>query len=223
MRGKPAAQVEELPVGSPAETTPSQLICPTDAPATIVPFAVQSIEMDPGVTSAGLGRAPSPRPFPTHSGSTQLDSHTDMIFAYFDFLETETLSHIAPEDVKFLEYKGCFHIPQRPILDDLVREYFLHVHPVLPVLDERLFWEIYIPGGSRTGCRKVPLFVFRAMLFVSCSVSDFDRGPYLSLSNGYCVVCIRQYNSAVGISECTRSTMLHVQSCQASLRFQYHL
>lgn len=176
MRGKPAAQVEEVPVGCPAETTPSQLICPTDAPATNFPFSVQSIEMDPGVTSAGLDRVPSPRPFPTCRGSTQPNSHTDMIFAYFDFLETETLSHIAPEDFKFLEYKGCFHIPQRPILDDLVREYFLHVHPVLPVLDERLFWDLYIPGGSRAGRRKVPLFVFRAMLFVSCSVSDLIAG-----------------------------------------------
>jgi hypothetical protein len=98
-----------------------------------------------------------------------------MIFAYFDFLKAETLSHIAPEDFKFLEYKGCFHIPPRPILDDLVREYFLHVHPVLPVIDERLFWEMYFPGRRRTGDRKLPLFVFRAMLFVSCSVSESNR------------------------------------------------
>jgi hypothetical protein len=106
-----------------------------------------------------------------------------MIFAYFDFLEMESLSHIAPEDFKFLENKGCFHIPQRPILDDLVREYFLHVHPGLPVVDERLFWDMYFLGGRRPECRKISLFLFRAMLFVSCSVSAFNR-ELTVISNG---------------------------------------
>jgi len=177
MRGKPPAPTQEVPVGSPEDILPSQLILPTGgSPANSLnrfTLAVESIETGPDISSAKPYRAPSPRPFPGYSASAQLTPYADMIFAYFDFLETESLSHIAPEDFKFLENKGCFHIPQRPILDDLVREYFLHVHPGLPVVDERLFWEMYLLGGRRPECRKVPLFLFRAMLFVSCSVSVF--------------------------------------------------
>ncbi|KAL2065772.1 hypothetical protein VTL71DRAFT_3442 [Oculimacula yallundae] len=103
--------------------------------------------------------------------------HPDMIYSYFDFIEAETFSHIAPEDFKFLEFKGCFHLPSRPILDDLVREYFLHVHPVLPIIDERAFWELYFPRDDnkrRSTDQKIPLFVFRAMLFVSCGFVSND-------------------------------------------------
>lgn len=94
-----------------------------------------------------------------------------MIFSYYGFLEADTLSHIAPDDFKFLEHKGCFHIPSRPILDDFVREYFLHVHPGLPLTDEREFWELYL--GDEQVIRKpkkLSLFLFRAMMFASCSV-----------------------------------------------------
>jgi hypothetical protein len=168
MRGDPPGPVEEVPAASPAELTPS-----TETPAIISPFVIESIEKKtPGLTTAGYYPTPSNQPFPPISNSN-LSSQADMMFAYFDFLEAETLSHIAPDDFKFLEYKGCFHLPSRPILDDLVREYFLHVHPVLPVIDERAFWEMYFPSGRRVAYRKIPLFVFRAMLFVSCSVSYY--------------------------------------------------
>lgn len=165
-RGKLPAPVEEVPVCSPEEIIPSQLIFPTDGPVVI-----ESIETGLNIPCAKPYRDPSPQVFPSYSIPVQSTPHADMIFAYFDFLETEPLSHISPEDFKFLENKGCFHIPQRPILDDLVREYFLHVHPGLPVIDERRFWEMYLSGGRRPECRKIPLFLFRAMLFVSCAVS----------------------------------------------------
>ena len=95
----------------------------------------------------------------------------DMLYSYYDFVEAESISHLSPDDFQFLEYKGCFHLPARSILDELVRQYFLHVHPVFPLIDEQLFWEAYKPVGMRPPQLKIPLFVFRAMLFVSCSVS----------------------------------------------------
>ena len=91
-----------------------------------------------------------------------------MIFSYYGFLEAGPLSHIPPEDFTFLEHKGCFHLPSRTILDEFIREYFLHVHPVLPILDERQFWDVYLADGR--GHKRMSLFLFRAMLFVSCSV-----------------------------------------------------
>lgn len=100
------------------------------------------------------------------------NTHGDILYSYYDFIEAESISHIAPEDFKFLEYKGCFHLPARPPLDELVREYFLHVHPVFPLIDERMFWEAYSlnPLGTMRSPFKIPLLVFRAMIFVSCSV-----------------------------------------------------
>ncbi|KXH45059.1 fungal specific transcription factor domain-containing protein [Colletotrichum simmondsii] len=43
----------------------------------------------------------------------------------------------------FLEQQGCLHIPTPTILDDFVRHYFLYVHPILPIIDEGAFWDIY--------------------------------------------------------------------------------
>lgn len=97
--------------------------------------------------------------------------HTDMLYTYFNFVGTETWEHIAPEDFKFLECKGCFHLPSRPVLDELVHEYFLHVHPILPIINEQEFWNMYFSSDRQSTQGKIPLFVFRAMLFVSCSVS----------------------------------------------------
>ena len=176
MRCEPPGSAEEVSASIPTGTRESQLAPPAETPAVTPPFAVEAVEAIekkiPDFTTAGSYPLPSTQPFPSFNNSTQLSSQTDMMFAYFDFLEAETLSHIAPEDFKFLEYKGCFHLPSRPILDELVREYFLHVHPALPVIDECAFWEMYFPSGRRAVHRKIPLFVFRAMLFVSCSVSD---------------------------------------------------
>lgn len=114
--------------------------------------------------------ATSSFPFgPQSNGST---SNLGVIFSYYSsFLDSEPLSHISPDDFKFLEYKGCLHLPVRSVLDSFVYEYFLHVHPCLPILNERDFWDTYLDDGRRPRQRKpIPLFVLRAMMFSSCSV-----------------------------------------------------
>lgn len=164
--------MEELLAGSSTEMQLSQLIQPIDTSATIHPLAVESIEGGPAVTfSRPRDLEPFTRPFPILGRRAQPSLQTDMIFSYYDFLTADKWSHITPEDFGFLEYKGCFHLPSSPMLDDLVRECFLHVHPILPIIDEREFWEMYLPSRRPAGNRKISLFVFRAMLFVSCSVS----------------------------------------------------
>jgi len=146
---------------------------PAQNPAKNFPGAIISV---PVSQSEDVNRNLLPTPWP-FAASTKPDqpavvtSHFDMIFSYYHFLEADTLSHIAPEDFKFLEHKGCFHVPSRPILDEFVREYFLHVHPALPILDERELWELYL--GDQQLYRKpkkLSLFLFRAMLFATCSV-----------------------------------------------------
>lgn len=96
--------------------------------------------------------------------------YKNILYTFFDFIEVESLAHLAPEDLRFLESKGCFHFPSVALLDELVREYFLHVHPMLPIINEKEFWRIYHPCAEKGARGKISLFVFRAMLFVSCSV-----------------------------------------------------
>lgn len=82
---------------------------------------------------------------------------------------------LSPACVHFLEAQRCFRVPISPILDAFVREYFLHVHPFLPIINEGDFWDIYRCDGGGAGENTAqdqgsfPLVVLQAMLLASCS------------------------------------------------------
>lgn len=80
-----------------------------------------------------------------------------------------------PQDVNFLDSQGCLRVPTRPILDEFVQQYFLHVHPLLPFLNEGDFWNLYCHQGSGGTGEKMSLLVFQAMLFSCCNVSRLLR------------------------------------------------
>ncbi|KAF5594053.1 cutinase transcription factor 1 beta [Fusarium subglutinans] len=123
-----------------------------------------------------LGVCPSSpsNPSPCHLDSVQTESTdarsegdstmlepTDNRLA---FISNPDLSKLLPDDVCFLRRQGCLNVPPRPMLDEFIREYFLHVHPMLPLMDESVFWEEY-----REETNKLSLFLIQAMLFASCS------------------------------------------------------
>jgi hypothetical protein len=98
--------------------------------------------------------------------------NTHVIYSYYPFLRLDTLPYMTPEDVNFLESQGCFRVPIRPLLDQFVKEYFLHIHPGLPIIDEGTFWEMYTNRGSHLAEHpRMSLFVFQAMAFASSCVS----------------------------------------------------
>ncbi|KAL2787777.1 fungal-specific transcription factor domain-containing protein [Aspergillus keveii] len=68
-------------------------------------------------------------------------------------------------DSNLLQQRGCLSIPVRGPLNELIREYFLHVHPNLPVINEADFWDTYMNGRPEP----IPLMLFQAMLFAACS------------------------------------------------------
>lgn len=110
----------------------------------------------------------SPEQIDNESRST-LESH--VMFSFYPFLELDILSHMSSQDVNILEQSGCFRVPRRPALDEFVREYFMHVHPSLPMLDEGEFWDGYMSRSSiPSDGHRMSLFVFQAMLFAACSV-----------------------------------------------------
>lgn len=108
-------------------------------------------------------------------------------FSYYGFLKVKDLTTLLPEDVRYLETKGCLHVPSGAHLDQFVGHYFLHVHPCMPILDEGEFWDMY---SSKRDDKKKPvgisLLVFQAMLFAASTVGIFLRAlsnstKYLSL------------------------------------------
>lgn len=110
--------------------------------------------------------------------TTQPNPTNQMKLACYSFLETDFISSISPEDFDYLDHLGCFQLPRGSNLDELVRGYFLYVHPHLPLFDEGKFWETYSshqPGAN--GTSRISMFVFQALLLVSCSVSSYLASP----------------------------------------------
>jgi hypothetical protein len=71
------------------------------------------------------------------------------------------------QDINFLDLEGCFRVPVRSILDQFIEQYFLHVHPMMPLLNEGDFWDMY-DSLSDTPPRNLSLLLFQAILFASC-------------------------------------------------------
>lgn len=94
-------------------------------------------------------------------------------FSSYPFLELEGLAALDPEDVAFLNAKGCLEVPEPALLDDFVRQYFQHIHPCTPVIDEAVFWKLYRQEPEDPQAPKVSLLFFQALLFAS--------SPYISL------------------------------------------
>jgi hypothetical protein len=98
------------------------------------------------------------------------EDHTHAV--HYPFLDTDFTSNIPSEDLKYLEYLGCFQLPLQHHLHELVRAYFLYVHPHLPIINEGQFWDTYLGREEGGEVSRLSLFVFQAMLLVSCSVSS---------------------------------------------------
>ncbi|KAF5681399.1 cutinase transcription factor 1 beta [Fusarium denticulatum] len=101
------------------------------------------------------------------------NTRSHITYSYYPFL-TVDMSGLEPDDVYYLESRNCLSVPTPDALDDFIREYFLHVHPGLPLLDEAQFWAVYSGDKEPRGEPTISLFLFQAMLFVSCSFVPFS-------------------------------------------------
>ncbi|KAF6811795.1 fungal specific transcription factor domain-containing protein [Colletotrichum sojae] len=117
---------------------------------------------------------PLPSSGPT-SATTQLpgdERHSlgvDVTYSFYPFLVLGNLHNIPPQDVNFLELQGCLRIPTRAVVDEFVQQYFLHVHPLLPMLNEGDFWDVYCMNPASLSNDRISLLLFQAMLFASCN------------------------------------------------------
>lgn len=93
---------------------------------------------------------------------------------------------LSPDDIRTLERQQCFQIPSGAVLDEFVRQYFLYVHPCLPMLNEGVFWSMYSrrphAGPEALSCS---LVLFQAMLFASSRV--ITSSEWLHMSHAYLI------------------------------------
>lgn len=108
----------------------------------------------------------------TASEPSQGISDQSVVFSYYEFLELKALPKLLSADVKYLESKGCFRVPGDSYLGDFMQEYFLHVHPCLPILNEGDFWNLYGQMDTMIRASKVSLLVLQAMLFAASAVCN---------------------------------------------------
>ncbi|KAI5922043.1 fungal-specific transcription factor domain-containing protein [Camillea tinctor] len=111
---------------------------------------------------------------PLWVGDQRIAVNADVTYSYYPFITISNLHNIMPQDVNYLESQGCLRVPTRNILDEFVQQYFLHVHPLMPLLNEGDFWDMY--GDHRGGGsgEKISLLVFQAMMFSSCNFVSKD-------------------------------------------------
>ncbi|KAK9777243.1 putative Zn(2)-C6 fungal-type domain-containing protein [Seiridium cardinale] len=104
---------------------------------------------------------------PLWVGDQRVQVNADITYSYYPFLTLDNLPNVMPQDVNYLESQGCFRVPTREILDEFVQQYFLHVHPVMPMLNEGDFWDMYGESGHGGSGERMSLLVFQSMLFSS--------------------------------------------------------
>lgn len=102
----------------------------------------------------------------------------------YAFLDCAALERLEPVDLAYLRESGALHLPSRDVINVFVKEYFLHVHPMLPLLEERSFWKALnciSEDGGRSDFKGISLFLFQAVLAASSIVSAFEPHPFPDL------------------------------------------
>ncbi|KAF7560803.1 hypothetical protein G7046_g3341 [Stylonectria norvegica] len=106
-------------------------------------------------------------PCPTESPSSSV------FYLDYPFLQVGNLENLLSGDIDYLELQGCFQVPRREVLDEIVQQYFLHVHPLLPLFHEGDFWHMYSHRGpADVSAPKMSLLVWQSLMFASCNFTS---------------------------------------------------
>ncbi|KPM37419.1 hypothetical protein AK830_g9122 [Neonectria ditissima] len=118
------------------------------------------------------------------STDPQIGLTSDIVYSYYPFLTMGNLPNIPPQDVNFLELQGCLRVPTRTMLDEFLQQYFLHVHPLLPLINEGDFWDLQChSANSGMPTERMSLLLFQAILFASCNFVSRDTIKALGFPN----------------------------------------
>ncbi|KAI0431529.1 hypothetical protein F5Y09DRAFT_304348 [Xylaria sp. FL1042] len=128
----------------------------------------QTLDNTPSIATQNFGLVGNPD-IPFWVGEQQVVINADITYSYYPFISISNLHNVMPQDVNYLDSQGCLRIPTRAILDEFMQQYFLHVHPLLPFINEGDFWDLYCHEGSGGSGEKMSLLVFQAMMFSCCN------------------------------------------------------
>lgn len=127
------------------------------------------------------------------SGEQSTRFGADITYTYYPFIEVNNLSAIPPQDINYLDLQGCLRVPTKTILDEFVKQFFLHVHPIMPLLNEGDFWEMYASQAQGTHVStRISLLMIHAMLFSVCGVSLETVVRAEVVADFPCLVCVSE-------------------------------
>ncbi|GMG23408.1 unnamed protein product [Aspergillus oryzae] len=132
------------------------------------------------------------------AGKTSVDLTTpgNVSFFFCPFLTLNGLAILPQEDVTYLASKGSLSVPDWSTINEFARQYFLQIHPCLPVLDEAGFWpendafakaQGSVPLAHHTSAhdpQASSIWLMRAIqnaMIVGCGPGPGDQGINLSL------------------------------------------
>ncbi|CAG8367821.1 unnamed protein product [Penicillium salamii] len=114
-----------------------------------------------GYASSGLDRE--------RTGVVKVGPCPEVLYSYYPFLVINNIRNIPPHDFNFLDVQGCLRLPPPDVLHEFIQQYFLHVHPILPLINEGDFWDLYSDTAHGPRREFLPLLLFQAILFASCN------------------------------------------------------
>ncbi|RSM09179.1 hypothetical protein CEP52_004286 [Fusarium oligoseptatum] len=178
--GPPTPKSITNPTGSPSLGEPSehdQFLTGCTSPSTNKPLAQSDFaakQHDP-ITVANNSNIPSMTVgVEAHRYSAEVAQrpgstcHPD-----YSFLQAPDTKSLLPQDLAFLTSQGCFVVPHRAALDEFMQQYFLHVHPMLPILNEKDHWQAYNSQDPQ-GQGSMSILVLQGLLFVSSGFMSLD-------------------------------------------------
>ncbi|KAL7941839.1 fungal-specific transcription factor domain-containing protein [Trichoderma barbatum] len=104
----------------------------------------------PGFTSVLDACSPSQQPVARH------------------ILISEAPISLSAQDREYLQYKGIFTLPQKSTCNELLRAYFHHVHPMMPIVDATVLLKFHETGKAR----EWNLLLLWSMFFVATNFVD---------------------------------------------------
>ncbi|KAG8411858.1 hypothetical protein J3458_015154 [Metarhizium acridum] len=107
------------------------------------------------ISSAALGQGKHVGQVPFYTGeapgfSSVLDycSPSSQPVARHILISSEKSTSLSKEDHDYLQHKGVFTLPQKSTCSELLRAYFHHIHPIMPVIDAKLLLTFHQTGET---------------------------------------------------------------------------
>lgn len=105
-----------------------------------------------------------------------------------------------PQDVAYVRSKGVFSVPSEPVCEALLKAYFHHIHPILPVVDAVAVLTTFRNGGASA----INLLLLWSMFSVAASVSRTPPRDNASVLIRCYSTLIRRWYTKRGISPTRR-------------------